>query len=451
MNINTALLTSILDKSPSHIAVVDSTGEIVYVNKSWINFGRENGKNNNQWIGLNYLNISQQSAQIGDALAAKAHLGLSQVISGECDEFTLDYPCHSDTVKRWFLMRAQAHEVHGLRLVIIYHDQHAAGSELEAIKERLMLATDVAQMGIWEWRPSDNSLIWDHWMYEIFEIQPTDTSGYLWDWINQIDTDDKARVKLSLIDASNRKIIFNTEYKIHTESGVKILQSRACTIEDKENHSIKVVGVTQDITHHRLAEQKIQILAYHDQLTQLPNRRLLNDRLNQALAAYQRNHLMGALVFIDLDNFKIINDSYGHKIGDLALTKISETIRQYLRSKDTLARFGGDEFVLLIPELSNNTRDAKIAVEALLKRLISQLEKPIFLADISVTVTASFGITFYYAGNQDHTELLKQADEAMYQIKRKGKSSYAFYHQPPHNRKLINSTKIKLLNTVKQK
>jgi len=184
----------------------------------------------------------------------------------------------------------------------------------------------------------------------------------------------------------------------------------------------------KDITERKQHEGAIQHLAYHDSLTNLPNRRLLIDRLNQALISARRRQHMGALLFIDLDNFKKINDSQGHGGGDVVLKTLATRITGHLRADDTVARIGGDEFIVLLPELSKDKDIAKRCAEDLANKLLKLTTRPIIHGDQSIQVTASIGVVNFPDNSEDGAEeLIGFADTAMYQAKENGRNDVVYF------------------------
>ncbi|MBS1197435.1 MAG: two component transcriptional regulator, LuxR family [Proteobacteria bacterium] len=182
--------------------------------------------------------------------------------------------------------------------------------------------------------------------------------------------------------------------------------------------------VVRDVTERRLAEQKIRDLAYYDTLTNLPNRRLLMDRLQLALATAERTGNFGALLFIDLDRFKDLNDTHGHAIGDQFLAEVAERLQQCLRAGDTAARLGGDEFVVMLPELSNDRKEAEARAGVVCDKMIAVLEHPCSLADESCQCSASIGVSIFQARGQNPAEILRCADQAMYEAKAAGRAAW---------------------------
>jgi diguanylate cyclase (GGDEF)-like protein/PAS domain S-box-containing protein len=177
-----------------------------------------------------------------------------------------------------------------------------------------------------------------------------------------------------------------------------------------------------EIGDRREAEERAQHLADHDALTGLPNRRLLEDRLTQALALSQRNRKQTAVMFVDLDRFKAINDSLGHAVGDLVLKEVAQRLVKQLRIGDTICRIGGDEFVVVLPEAKRSTDAANVAA-----KIIETLSQPVRAADRELTVTPSIGIAVYPDDGRDAEALIRNADAAMYHAKESGRANYQFF------------------------
>ncbi|PMS34536.1 PAS domain S-box-containing protein/diguanylate cyclase (GGDEF)-like protein [Trinickia symbiotica] len=187
------------------------------------------------------------------------------------------------------------------------------------------------------------------------------------------------------------------------------------------------VGTHNDITERKIAEERIKELAFFDALTRLPNRRLLWDRLRQAIAVSAQNETCGGLLFIDLDNFKTLNDTLGHDKGDMLLQQTAQRLLACVREGDTVARVGGDEFVLVLGSLSTNEQDAASQIEAIGEKILAMLGKPYQLEGADHRSTASIGATMFRGHQATIEELLKQADLAMYKSKERGRNAMCFF------------------------
>jgi diguanylate cyclase (GGDEF)-like protein/PAS domain S-box-containing protein len=198
-------------------------------------------------------------------------------------------------------------------------------------------------------------------------------------------------------------------------------------VKDAEGNVTHYVATFNDITLSKKAEDEIRNLAFYDPLTRLPNRRLLLDRLRQALAASTRSCKKGALLFIDLDNFKTLNDTLGHDIGDLLLQQVADRLIACVREDDTVARLGGDEFVVMLEDLSEQDIEAAALTETVCKKILEVLDQPYRLAMHDYRNTASIGATLFKAHELAIEELLRQADIAMYQAKKAGRNMLQFF------------------------
>jgi len=197
------------------------------------------------------------------------------------------------------------------------------------------------------------------------------------------------------------------------------------------------VGSFSDITESKAAEGEIKHLAFYDPLSELPNRRLLLDRLHHALASSARSGREGALLFIDLDNFKTINDTLGHYIGDLLLQQVARRIESCLREGDTVARLGGDEFIVMLEDLSEQSLEAAAQTEAVGEKILASLNLPYILAEHEYRNTPSIGATLFNNPPQSVDDLMMQADIAMYQSKKAGRNTLRFFD--PKMQEAINS------------
>ena len=188
-----------------------------------------------------------------------------------------------------------------------------------------------------------------------------------------------------------------------------------------------VLSVAHDITGRKAAEEEIEHLAFHDQLTLLPNRRLLLDRLYQALATSLRSRRRGALLFIDLDNFKILNDTLGHDAGDQLLIEVARRLATCVREGDTISRFGGDEFMLMLNDLGDNNLEAMAQIKVVGEKIMSALNQPYMIDGREHHSTPSIGVALFSGGENSVDDLMKQADIAMYQAKSEGRNTLRFF------------------------
>jgi len=218
---------------------------------------------------------------------------------------------------------------------------------------------------------------------------------------------------------------------IHTDGAVTSAEFSIFPKRDKEGKVCGFRGVGHDITKRKLAEEKIQYMATHDALTGLPNRMMFSQLLNHAIKSAKRYQRQFAVLFIDLDRFKNINDTMGHDAGDQLLQEIAARLKQTLRAVDIAARLGGDEFVLLIEEVSDLSHVATVA-----HKILASIIKPLTIMEQECRITASIGISIYPKDAEDEQSLMKNADMAMYLAKEEGKNNYQFYSEDIQSKSL---------------
>lgn len=219
----------------------------------------------------------------------------------------------------------------------------------------------------------------------------------------------------------------NEETLTYPDGRQILLETLKTPFRDASGETLGVLGIGRDITQQRHAEQRINFLAQHDVLTKLPNRALLSDRIRQAIIACDRHDQKLALLYLDLDRFKFINDSLGHAIGDLLLIAVAGRLSQQMREQDTVCRTGGDEFIVLLPDT-----DADGAAHVA-QKLVEKMTEPFDIEGNQLFVTLSIGISIYPDNGHDAETLNKHADTAMYRAKHAGRNQYQFFTEEMHS------------------
>jgi len=242
----------------------------------------------------------------------------------------------------------------------------------------------------------------------------------------------------SIFPALNKALVGETgyyegQYRATFSEADKWIYMTCAPSLDNSGEIVGGIGIVQDITGRKEAEETIKNLAFYDHLTDIPNRRLLLERLQHAQVSSAHNDRTGALLFIDLDNFKAINDTLGHDMGDLLLKKAARRLVACLREGDSVARLGGDEFVVLLEDLNGHVLEAAAETEAVAENIQSVLGQPYRLATHDYLSTASIGVTLFQGHRQSIEELMKQADIAMYQAKRAGRNVLRFFDREMQN------------------
>ncbi|MFQ3235944.1 MAG: diguanylate cyclase (GGDEF)-like protein/PAS domain S-box-containing protein [Paraglaciecola sp.] len=300
--------------------------------------------------------------------------------------------------------------------------------ELAIANKELRIAATVfeSQEGMMVTDASNVILRVNHAFTDITGYSPEDAVGQTPDILNS-DMQSKAFYG-DMWDNINTKGMWKGEVLTRHKNG-KIYPEyiNITAVKNAEGMVTNYVTTRTDITESKAASDEIKKLAFYDPLTQLPNRRLFMDKLNQALASSAHSGQRGALLFLDLDHFKSLNDTLGHDIGDLLLQRVSARLSACLRENDTVARLGGDEFVVLLGDLSTDAIEAAGQAQCIAKKISLSLNQHYQLSTYVYHSTASIGATLFIGHLFMPEELLKQADIAMYQSKTKGRNTFHFF------------------------
>lgn len=267
----------------------------------------------------------------------------------------------------------------------------------------------------------------------------------------EIHPDDRENIKRVFRETVRSGIGLRADFRfVLADGNIRHMESRGGLIRNGQGHALRVVVVSRDVTARKMIEDEIRNLAFYDELTKQPNRRLLNDRLVQCMVASKRSGRYGALMFLDMDNFKPLNDTHGHHAGDLLLVEVARRINKCVREVDTVSRFGGDEFVVMLSEL--NVDKAKSIAEAgiVAEKIRVTLAEPYLLtiqqkgkAGTTVThhCTSSIGVVLFINHEISTEDILKWADVAMYQAKNGGRNQIRFFDSsaPAESKKELNA------------
>jgi len=260
---------------------------------------------------------------------------------------------------------------------------------------------------------------------DLIGIEPEVWLGDFSAWRNHVHADDIERAWDEYQDAYRNHLPLNHEYRmVHEDGTVRWVLEQAFPIDDEQGNPWLIQGVIFDITERKTAEEQANFLAYHDKLTGLPNRVLFEEMLEAAIARARRTDLGVGVLYLDLDNFKLVNDSLGHHAGDLLLAQLGDRLRTCTRDSDLVARQGGDEFLVLLGDLERGSDDpdrpnpSMEVAESVAERIRRALEEPFDLAGTPFYASGSLGISLFPQDAQDAETLLKNADTAMYQSKK---------------------------------
>lgn len=228
-------------------------------------------------------------------------------------------------------------------------------------------------------------------------------------------------------EAHERGRSHGIQYSLDTPTGKRWFELSVAKKPTEPWKDERFIAIVRDISERKKAEEAIQYIAFHDSLTGLPNRRLLTERLQQALLSVARSQTHGAIMFLDLDRFKQLNDTHGHEMGDLLLQEVARRLLLSIRSVDTAARLGGDEFVLLLHDLSSDIQVAKTQAQVVGNKVLASLNQPYNLQGLAHTTTPSIGVALFKNNQLAPNEVIKQADAAMYAAKAAGRNTLRFY------------------------
>jgi len=324
-------------------------------------------------------------------------------------------------------------------LISVALDKNAAEVQLHDRENQLALVLDASQLGFWDWDILKNKVVRNERWATMLGYSLKDIEFTVKQWIDFIHPDDQAMAYKSIQDCLDGVApLHSIEYRMHTKDGqYRWILDQAQVVERDANHkAIRMCGTHTDITERKLMEEQIRYQALYDGLTQLPNRYLFEDRLRQAMMKSKRTGCYGALMFLDMDNFKPLNDSYGHVVGDLLLIEVATRLKSCVRAADTVARIGGDEFVVELEQLDTDRRLSEKEAESAADKIRQLLAEPYELKVTAETgeettvvhyCTASIGVVLFIGNEVSQKEILKRADNAMYRAKDSGSNQVKFY------------------------
>ncbi|WP_230392907.1 sensor domain-containing diguanylate cyclase [Pseudomonas guariconensis] len=290
--------------------------------------------------------------------------------------------------------------------------------------ERFQRSQYFARIGTWDWDIDTNHLYWSDAIFGMFGYSIDEVTPSYELFCNAVHPDDRARVRAGELRCIETGENHDEEYRVVWPDGtLHWLRETGNVVKDELGTPIKMMGVVRDITEEKAWANQLHRLAHHDPLTGLPNRLVFEERLEGALALARRNNSRVALVFIDLNGFKVINDSLGHAAGDQVLKIIATRLHETLRSSDSVARLGGDEFVTVLEDLSSE-RPPEDEARVIAQRLLVALDAPISVGNTRQRVGASLGIALFPDHAQTRDQLIHVADLAMYEAKRSGDNQY---------------------------
>ncbi|NVD73351.1 EAL domain-containing protein [Duganella sp. BJB1802] len=422
---------AVFDALHEQIAVLAKDGAVLAVNAAWRQSGQVRPLPGQAMltpdIGSDYLAACREAEGLEEDGGVKAEAGVGAVLAGRSRQFQMEYPSHTASRQRWFRMTVSP-MAHNWQGALVVH---------EDITERHVADADLRIAAI-AFESSEGLMVTDS-RGVILKVNRAFTriTGYTM-------AEAVGRTPRMLSSGRHDADFYKAMWAAIAEHGSwagEIWNRRKngevypehlsiAAVRDQEGHISNYVAGLSDITLSKAASDAIRTLAFYDPLTRLPNRRMLLERLRQVLDASKLHDRYGALMFIDLDNFKTLNDTLGHNIGDLLLQQVGARLQACLRQGDTVARLGGDEFVVLLEGLGCDEPGAISHAEAVGGKILGELNRPYTLGAHQCHSTPSMGVTLFHDGwPAQPEELLMQADIAMYQAKQTGRNGMRFFDQ----------------------
>ena len=298
--------------------------------------------------------------------------------------------------------------------------------QLREQADHLKQAQHIAHVGSWKYQVRENHLALSDEILYMYGLTPAEFGGTMEAFIDLVHPEDRHAVRsaqetaMQYGNASVQCRVMRKDGKIRY---FEIIGQLFCEKTGQEY----LAGTTQDITEKKVAEHRIGQLAYLDQLTGLPNRKFVLDRLDRLVAMHHRMQQDGAVLFIDLDNFKALNDTQGHDKGDLLLKQVAQRLQTCVRHYDCVGRFGGDEFVVLLEHIGTGTIDEATHARQVAQKILSALNEPYVLEALQHRITPSIGIALFDSEMVSTSDLLRRADMAMYKAKAEGRNAIRFF------------------------
>jgi diguanylate cyclase (GGDEF)-like protein len=318
-------------------------------------------------------------------------------------------------------------------------------SELRESQDRLANAQRLARIGNWEWIPGSSEMLWSEEVYRIFQIEPRAGASTYEAFLSVVHPDDRPMLEKAMQQAACEDEAWSLDHRIVTGSGAeRFVHQQVEMVREASGAFESISGTIQDISDRREAEEQIRYLAYYDSLTGLPNRRLLFEHLDRSLKwARERGELI-ALLFLDLDRFKRVNDTLGHAAGDQLLEAVAKELVSCVRTVDyvgrsqaedntPVSRLGGDEFTIVLKHIRSSA-DAGHAA----RRVLGVLRTPFEISGQTIVMSGSVGISVFPNDGEDTHSLLRSADAAMYQAKKEGRDTYQFFSESMNERAMRN-------------
>ncbi len=396
-------LSLIIERSPDAYVIVDDRGMIQFVNRAAVEmFGVEERALLERPFGLPIV--------VGETTAVDIVRPGGKGLVAEMRVVETD----------WADKKAHIAVLHDIT------ERKRAEAEHEKTQAKLRLAAEVARLGFWEWAPRTNEVYFSPEWKKQLGYGADELPDRFEEFASRLHPDDRANTLTAQLDfTGTAEPVLEMEYRLwHKAGGYRWIAARMVRIHDEAGRLTRLLGTHLDITEHKEIEERVRQISLHDPLTGLPNRALLYEFAEHLLSGARREGKCSAFLFVDLDRFKPINDTFGHAVGDSVLKEVANRLRQCVRGSDLVARLGGDEFLVVLPHVSGEEDAAKAAVHAL-----ESLRRGFHVDDLELTVTPSIGIAMFPHDGERVDELIKNADTAMYQVKENRKNDFQFFRR----------------------
>jgi diguanylate cyclase (GGDEF)-like protein/PAS domain S-box-containing protein len=419
-----AFLRTIIDEIPDPLVLKDQNGDFLLGNQAVARLYNTTpeamvGKHDGDFgVPQEMADAFRKSVQ---GIMAK---GATQVVVEDSRDAATGEIRHYRSIKKPFKNVDGQNQI--LVLAQDITDVIRAQQQVTESEQRLRHVMEITREGIWDWHVPTGKVLHNRQWYETLMYGEGEVLENVDTFVALIHPDDRATVNQRINDLiAGTNADYRSEHRLLRKDGQAIwVQDRGRVVErDAQGQPLRVVGSFTDISFQKEHQNYLERIAHYDTLTGLPNRALLADRMYQAMVQSQRRDQQLAVAYLDLDGFKAINDRYGHTTGDHLLSALAAQFKAMMREGDTIARLGGDEFVAVFVDL----QDVRDSV-ALITRLLEVAARPILLEGLSLSVSASIGVSFYpQAEDTDADQLLRQADQAMYSAKLAGKNRYHLF------------------------